>query len=163
MEGPDGCVGSSTYDADAVTPVEIENDRVRQHLEERGIASVTIGLMAAADRNMRQALHGVDGKWALEFSWETAQAVAHLVEISEIELYAQQTRLKLVEHLLGCLNNVSDRRARRRALKLLKRITLDASEVAGHAVRPRVADPVVPNRSILNGQDPHFSRNDAGS
>ena len=84
----------------------IENERIRSQLEERGIAVGTVGLMTATDRNMRQALHGVDGKWALEFSWELSQAVAQLVEIIELELYARQQRLKLIGHVSGTLSKL---------------------------------------------------------
>lgn len=122
--------------------MEIENERIRAHLAERGIVGVTVGLMSAADRDMRSALRGVDGEWVLEFSWELSQAVASLVEITELEQYARQQRAQLINYVTGTLSNLTDRPARRRALKLLRRLERDAGVVAGRARRPQVADPV---------------------
>ncbi len=118
--------------------MRIESDQVRTHLDERGLYGHAIRLMSDADRDMRKALQGVDGKWALEFSWELAQAVAQLVQVTELEQHTRQQRLQLHGHLVGYLDNVADRRARRRALKVLKRIERDAEVVAGRAVRPEV-------------------------
>ena len=116
--------------------MKIEGARVRQHLAERGIEGATIRLMSAADRNMREALKGVDPQqWALSFPWEFSQVAAQLVQVRELEQHARQQRADLVGHVTRCLGNVPGRRARRRARRLLRRLERDAGVVAGGAVR----------------------------
>ena len=119
--------------------MRIESDRVQGHLDKRGLYGHTIVLMSDADRDMRKALQGaVEGNWALKFSWELAQAVAQLVQVSELEFAAREQRLKLLAHIQGPLDRIPDRRARRRALKLLKRLERNVGVVAGRAVRAEV-------------------------
>ena len=91
--------------------MRIESDRVQGHLDKRGLYGHTIVLMSDADRDMRKALQGaVEGNWALKFSWELAQAVAQLVQVSELEFAAREQRLKLLAHIQGPLDRIPDRK-----------------------------------------------------
>lgn len=113
----------------------IEDVRLRSRLDERGIKDLTVQLMTIADRDMREALEGVDGRWTLDFGFEFSQAVAQLVGVTELEFHLRKQREELLGRVTDCLRKVPDRGARRRALRLVTRLQKDASTVAARAVR----------------------------